>query len=251
MAAEKRRNALRCSALRLLLPLARFEVDASESRVVQLALSASTASGTRSITRRRARAAPCGTSLPCSQPRTVATDMPIRRANSACDSPARLRTRRTQAAASLAASASSKAAWRSISASVVASTRAQSVRGSTGSQPYFEGPAERRRVTAPVASRRASVRAIPVPLPGVCLAGGDDPRRRFTPRVGDHEEPSGDAAVEPEAFFAIVSPNVTLHPSVRIEERRQDIGKTEPAISHAAIVFRIIPLEPDMGSVRQ
>jgi len=86
-------------------------------------------------------------------------------------------------AASLAASASSKAAWRSISASVVASTRAQSVRGSTGSQ----GPAERRRVTAPVASRRASVRAIPVPLPGVCLAGGDDPRRRFTPRVGDHE----------------------------------------------------------------
>jgi hypothetical protein len=107
-------------------PPARFAVDASESRVVQLALSASTASGTRSITRRRARAAPCGTSLPCSQPRTVATDMPIRRANSACDSPARLRTRRTQAAASLAASASSKAAWRSISASVVASTRAQS-----------------------------------------------------------------------------------------------------------------------------
>ena len=36
-----------------------------------------------------------------------------------------------------------------------------------------------------------------------------------------------------------------------IEERRQDIGKTEPAFSHAAIVFRIIPLEPDMGSVRQ
>ena len=147
------------------------------------ALSASTASGTRSITRRRARAAPCGASFPVPNSRTVATDMPIRRANSACDSPARLRTRRTQAAASLAASASSKAAWRSISASVVASTRAQSVRGSTGSQ----GPAERRRVTAPVASRRASVRAIPVPLPGVCLAGGDDPRRRFTPRVGDHE----------------------------------------------------------------
>jgi hypothetical protein len=70
-----------------------------------------------------------------------------------------------------------------LSASVMASTRAQSVRGSTGSQ----GPAERRRMTAPVASRRASVRAIPVPLPGVCLAGGDDPRRRFTPRVGDHE----------------------------------------------------------------
>ena len=58
-------------------------------------------------------------------------------------------------------------------------------------------------------------------------------------------------AVEPETFFAIVSPNVTLHPSVRIEERRQNFGKTEPAISHAAIVFRIIPLEPDMGSVRQ
>jgi hypothetical protein len=46
-----------------------------------------------------------GNSFLCSQPRTVATDMPIRRANSACDSPARLRTRRTQAAASLAASA--------------------------------------------------------------------------------------------------------------------------------------------------
>jgi hypothetical protein len=49
----------------------------------------------------------------------------------------------------------------------------------------------------------------------------------------------------------MVSPIVSLHPSVRIEERRQDIGKTEPAFSRAAIVFRIIPLEPDMGSVRQ
>ena len=91
-------------------PPARFEAGASEARVVWLALSASTASGTRSITRRRARAAPCGTSFPCSQPRTVATDMPTRRANSACDSPARRRTRRTQAAASLAPSASSEAA---------------------------------------------------------------------------------------------------------------------------------------------
>ena len=121
--------------------------------------------------------------LPRSQPRTVATEMPIRRANSACDSPARRRTRRAQAAASMAASASSSAAWRSISASVVASTRARSDRDSTGSQ----APAGRRRVTAPVASRRASVRAIPAPLPGVCLAGGDDPGCRLTPRVGDHE----------------------------------------------------------------
>ena len=48
-----------------------------------------------------------------------------------------------------------------------------------------------------------------------------------------------------------VLPIVTRHHSVRIEECRQDIGKTEPAISHAAIVFRIIPLKPDMGSVRQ
>jgi hypothetical protein len=63
--------------------------------------------------------------------------------------------------------------------------------------------------------------------------------------------PSGDATVEPETFFAIVSPIVTVHPSVRIEERRQDIGKTEPAIAHAAIVYRIIPLEPFMGSVGQ
>jgi hypothetical protein len=73
----------------------------------------------------------------------------------------------------------------------------------------------------------------------------------LTPRVGDHEQPSGDAAVEPETFFAIVSPNVPHDPSVRIEERRQDIGKTEPAFPHAAIAFRVIPLEPDMGSVRQ
>jgi len=52
-------------------------------------------------------------------------------------------------------------------------------------------------------------------------------------------------------WSARTQPNVALHPSVRIEERRQDIGKTKPAISHAAIVFRIIALEPDMGSVRQ
>ena len=45
------------------------------------------------------------------------------------------------------------------------------------------GPAERRLVTAPVASRRASVRAIPVPLPGVCLGGDDDPWHRVSRRV--------------------------------------------------------------------
>jgi len=150
--------------------------------------------------------------------------MPIRRANSACDSPARLRTRRTQAAASSAASASSKAAWRSISALVVASTRAQSVRGATGSQ----RPVERRRGRRP--SHRGVLQSAPYRslLPGVCLAGGDDPRHCLTPRVGDHEQPSGDAAVEPETFFAIVSPNVPHDPSVRIEERRQAIGKTDP-----------------------
>ena len=40
--------------------------------------------------------------------------------------------------------------------------------------------------------------------------------------------PFGDAAVEPETFFAIVSPNVTLHPSVRIEERRQELKRRWP-----------------------
>jgi hypothetical protein len=64
-------------------------------------------------------------------------------------------------------------------------------------------------------------------------------------------KPSGDAPVERETFFAIVSPIVTLHPSVRIEERRQDIGKTEPAFPRTAIVFPVIPLEPGMGSIRQ
>ena len=55
-----------------------------------------------------------------------------------------------------------------------------------------------------------------------------------------------------DALMAIrPSPVVALHPSVRIEEGRQNIGKAEPAITHAAFVFRIIPLEPDMGSVRQ
>jgi hypothetical protein len=106
-------------------------------------------------------------------------------------------------------------------------------------------------VTAPVPSRRASVCAITVPLPGVCLAGGDDPRRRAASRVGDHEGASCNAAVEPETFFAICSPIVTLQPSVGIEERRKDFDKAEPAFSHAAVVLRIIPLEPDMGNVRQ
>jgi antitoxin FitA len=74
-----------------------------------------------------------------------------RRAKSACEGSGCLRTRRTQAATTLATSASSKATWPSISASVVASTRAQSVRRSTGSQ----GPAEHRRDDPPRIRHRA------------------------------------------------------------------------------------------------
>ena len=71
------------------------------------------------------------------------------------------------------------------------------------------------------------------------------------PRRVYREPPPCNAAAKPETLFAVVSPIVTLHPSLRIAERRQDIGKAEPAFTLAAIVFRIIPLEPDLGSVRQ
>ena len=67
----------------------------------------------------------------------------------------------------------------------------------------------------------------------------------------DHEEAPCNAAVEPATFFAMVSLINMLHPSVRIGERRQDIDKAAPAFSHAGIVLRIVPLELDLGDIRQ
>ena len=92
----------------------------------------SAASGALSKILSSAFAGPAGKRLPCSQLRTVSTGTPSREAKSAWVSPVRRRTRRAYNAASCAPAASSSAAWRFRSASVVASTLRASIRPATG-----------------------------------------------------------------------------------------------------------------------
>lgn len=89
---------------------------------------ASAASGALSSTLNIDFAAPVGHRLPCSQLRIVSSGTSIRAENSAWLNPRRLRTRRANFPASSIAPASSLAACRSRSASVVASSRAASTR---------------------------------------------------------------------------------------------------------------------------
>src|SRR5690554_3081262 len=86
------------------------------------------ASGALSSTLSSALAALVGLRLPCSQLRMVSSETLMRSENSAWLNPKRLRTRRANFATSCMACASSAAACLAMSASVVASTRAGSMR---------------------------------------------------------------------------------------------------------------------------
>ena len=76
-------------------------------------------SGALSRMRSSVLAAPVGPRLPCSQLRIVSCDTPMRRANSTCVRPMRLRTRRANRAMSRIASASSSRCCEIRSPSVV------------------------------------------------------------------------------------------------------------------------------------
>jgi len=187
----------------------------------------SAASGALSKIRSSAFAGPAGKRLPCSQLRTVSTGTPSREAKSACVSPVRRRTRRAYDAASCAPAASSSAAWRRRSASVVASTLRASIRPATGL------PASSFTRTVPIARH----------LLCICLAGGNNAQRIAARRIDDQEQKRPDAAKHSKTRLAIIEAFIAFDQAIRIEENLDRIGEVETSTGKTGFALGVVPLE--------
>ncbi len=184
----------------------------------------------RQGTRNRARAAPVGQRLPCSQLRIVSRGTSTHRASSVWDSPSRRRTRRAYRAMSCMASSSSSRSCAAISASVVASTLAGSIRPSG-------------RVDRSSGSILTRVVLMVRDLLPVRLAGRNDADGRTPHRVDDDIGPPVDRTGQPVAVLAIVPPAILRDDPVRTEEGPDGMGEIEAAALETGTVLSLVPFE--------
>ena len=186
------------------------------------------------MTVRRTLAGPCGLRRPCSHCRTDAVVKPKRDANSAWDKPRAFRIRSTSTcggtkamrfprtifrhAASANGSAPSCRAYRAISASLVASTFAQSI-----------------------ARLRADDVAIAACFPRICFAERDDADRVASLRKRGEEDASFDFSERTDSDFAIII-TVVLPFQARIFKQARGCAKRQPALTLVLCAFGRVEL---------
>ena len=199
---------------------------------------ASAASGALSSTLNSDFAAPVGHRLPCSQLRIVSSGTSIRAENSAWLNPRRLRTRRANFPASSIASASSLAACRSRSASVVASSRAASTR------PALKDSG----IDASIVTRFV---LIVLDLTSIGFARRDDPHSIVSRREDHHKNALIHLAHQLIASFTITVTGVGLNQAFGVEEGPRGVGEVKAPLNEAEVALGLISFEIHGFSVVQ
>jgi len=80
-------------------------------------------------------------------------------------------------------------------------------------------------------------------LPGVGLAGRDQPKRAATRRVDHQKQPPLDLAEHAKARLAVVEAAVGFDHPIRVEEHPHRISEVETALGEAGVALGRVPLK--------